>query len=184
MTPVGNPWRLAAIGALLACGVLAVLMCVAVAPVAPPVVWTVSDLQARTMTNSGLAVASQAPDFDLRTTAGDSIGLTMLRGQQVALVFIGAECPYCERLLGRMADLDSKVAGKLLLVCAAPSGAVRRLVQAHELTYPVLVDSTGAMQKAYQVQAVPTVYVVDAQGRVAANGRGLPAAWELLESLE
>jgi peroxiredoxin len=184
MTPVNNPWRWAAIGALLACAVLAMLMCVAVAPVAPPVVWSVTDLQERAKANSALAVASQAPDFSLMTTAGGRVGLKSLRGQQVALVFIGAECPYCERLLGRMAGLDSKVAGKLLLVCAAPSGAVRQFEQTHKLTCPVLVDSAGAVQRAYKVEAVPTVCVVDAEGRVAANGHGLPEAWDLIKSLE
>lgn len=184
MTPVSNPWRLAAIGAFLACVVLVVLLCVVVAPVAPPVVWSAAEQQERVAAGLGLAVASPAPDFVLATVAGDSVRLSALQGQQVALVFVSEECRYCERLIAKLSGLGQATAGRILLVSAGPRAAAQRLAQAHELTSPVLVDSTGAVQQAYQVQGVPTVCVVDAQGRVAANGRGLPASWQLLQTME
>lgn len=184
MAPVSNPWRLAAVGAFLACVVLAVLLCVVVAPVAPPVVWSVGEQQERAVAGPRLVEASLAPDFALATVAGDSVRLAALHGRQVALVFISSDCTYCERLVEKLAGLEQATADRILLVCAGPRAAARRFEQTHELSCPVLVDSTAVVQQAYQVQGVPTVCVIDAQGRVAASGRGLSASWGLLQTLE
>jgi peroxiredoxin len=51
-------------------------------------------------------------------------------------------------------------------VDAGSETLVRRFVQRESLTFPVVHDQAGAIQKQYHVVGVPTSYLVGADGRV------------------
>jgi len=48
--------------------------------------------------------------------------------------------------------------------------------QKHELTYPILLDETGAVAKAYRVQGFPTNVIIDREGKVRYIAAGFNAA--------
>lgn len=47
-----------------------------------------------------------------------------------------------------------------------PKEKAQAFRQKHGLTYPILLDETGAVAKAYRVQGFPTNVIIDRQGRL------------------
>jgi peroxiredoxin len=133
-----------------------------------------------------LPAGSAAPGFSLpRADAkGERIGLADLRGKVVVIDFWSTTCPPClaqmdelETLRRRMASRGVEVIG----ICAGgePLDEVARFVRERRVAYPTAVDADGSVAAAYRVRSLPTLYVVDAAGRVRAGHAGYWAEPEL-----
>ena len=168
-----RPWVLAG---LAGAGVGIVLWKMEAPPSSSPLVW-----RARPSLSAGLAPESKAVDFTLSSTAGEEVGLSALKGGPVGLVFVTARCPYCARLVARLEGFEPGAGWSLLIICSGSREEAQQLAQAHSLTFPVLVDSSGAVSQAYQVSRVPAVYLVDREGTIEAAASGWSSAWELVQ---
>ncbi len=137
-----------------------------------------------------LAEPLPAPEFDLREIAedGGTVKLSQMRGQPVLLNFWATWCPPCraelasfQRVLGEL----TRAGIEILAVSVDEPGnaaAVQRLAADLGLDYPVLLaDSKTA--EAYSVLneslfdrrralAIPTSFLVDAEGRIQKVYRG------------
>jgi len=125
-----------------------------------------------------------APDFslpvvsngDFHVSRGGTLTLRALRGRPVLLSFFLSTCGPCldELPLLRQAEQLYRVQG-LVVVGVATLGdteaAVRQLVRAAHLTYPVVMDNQGTAWQ-YGVAAVPTSVFVDARGHVVGQHIG------------
>ncbi len=68
-----------------------------------------------------------------------------------------------------------------MFICTGEEGA-RKISEAYSFTYPVLIDSAGAVSQAYKTPGVPTVYQIDTEGNVVDLAVGWPPAWEFVRS--
>ena len=59
---------------------------------------------------------------------------------------------------------------------------VRPFVQSHGLQYTILMDD-GTVEKNYRVTAMPSTFVIDKRGRVAATYVGVVDSADLLEKV-
>ncbi|MCK9461474.1 MAG: TlpA family protein disulfide reductase [Proteobacteria bacterium] len=120
-----------------------------------------------------------APAFSLPRAdrAGERVELALLRGKVVVLDFWSTTCPPClaemdelETLRRRMGPRGVEVVG----ICAGgePVDEVARFVRGRGVSYPIAVDEDGVAAAAYRVRSLPTLYVVDAAGRVTAGHSG------------
>lgn len=117
-----------------------------------------------------VAPGSTAPDYKVVSLAtGDSVALDAYRGQVVLLniwaTWCGpceAEMPSIERLYRQMAPQGLKLVS--VSIDQADSTKVRRWLEQHELTFPVLQDRSGGIQQLYQTTGVPESFVIDRQG--------------------
>ena len=68
--------------------------------------------------------------------------------------------------------------------CSSAPGeeGAREISEAYSFTYPVLIDSAGAVSQAYKTPGVPTVYQIDTEGNVVDLAVGWPSAWEFVRS--
>ena len=140
-----------------------------------------------------LPVGSAAPDFTAATSDGKTVRLSELRGRKrVVLVFYpGDYTPVCTSQLCSFRDNWQALAADNAVVYGInPASAETHhgFAQQNRLPFPLLADSRGEIAGSYGCRALfgiikRTVYVLDAQGRVAWVKRGNPAPSEILEAL-
>ena len=139
-----------------------------------PVVWT--EPSANPLSEV-LRPGEAAPDFSLPAVQGDTVALSTLRGKSALLAFVTAECPYCQKLKKKLEAFELNADQQLVFICTGEEGA-RKISETYSFTYPVLIDSVGAISQAYKIPGVPTVYHIDTEGNVVDLAVGWPSAWE------
>ncbi|MYB70182.1 MAG: TlpA family protein disulfide reductase [Gemmatimonadetes bacterium] len=139
-----------------------------------PVVWTAPSANPP---SEVLRPGEAAPDFALPAVEGGIVELSTLQGKSALLVFVTSECPYCKKLNKQLEAFELNADQQLVFICTGEEGA-RKIRETYSFTYPVLIDSAGAISRAYKTPGVPTVYQIDTEGKVVDLGVGWPPAWE------
>ncbi len=125
------------------------------------------------------AIRGAAPDFALPTVQGGTMALSTLRGKSALLAFVTAECPYCQKLKKKLEAFALDADHQLVFICTGEEGA-RKIRETYSFTYPVLIDSAGAVSQAYKTPGVLAVYQIDTAGKVVDLVVGWPPAWEFV----
>jgi thiol-disulfide isomerase/thioredoxin len=131
--------------------------------------------------------ATPAPELNARDLTGAAKTLADYRGKVVLLNFWASWCPPCLREMPSLERLRVKMAGRPLAIVALDSAETPEEVGAYlakmELGFPVLLDSDGANTRRWKVFALPTSFLLDAEGRVRHVLTG-PTEWDEGEALE
>jgi peroxiredoxin len=130
--------------------------------------------------------ALPAPDLKAPDLTGATRTLADYRGKVVVLNFWATWCPPCQREMPSLERLRRKMAKQPLEVVAISSAETPDEVKAYlskmKLDFPVLLDTEGANTRRWKVFALPTTFVLDAEGRVRHVLTG-PAEWDEGEAL-
>jgi peroxiredoxin len=126
-----------------------------------------------------IAALAQTPQFSLRSTDGRTINSTELRGKVVVLSFGGTWVPLASKELPALQKLADRYATRGVQVywvsinsekqgarTFATNEEVQAFAQKNNLRVPVLRDSEQQAYKAFGLDAVPTVVVLDRDGKV------------------
>ena len=129
-----------------------------------------------------------APDFELKTPAGESITLSDLQGQAVLVNLWATWCPPCraemqsiEKLYREYKDQGFTVLAINITYQDDPS-AVMPFVNEQGLTFPILLDETGGTAKAYQLRSLPSSFFIRRDGMINDVVIGGPMAEALLRT--
>ena len=135
---------------------------------------------------SSQAPGSTAPDFTLKTLAGDTVSLSSFMGHPVFLNFWASWCTLC---LGEMSDIIGAYnahKGQGLQVLAINltdqehMSDVRKFAVELQVPFPVLLDQKGKVRQSYALRGVPTSVFIDAQGVVRLVNPG-PITTEIIQ---
>jgi peroxiredoxin len=115
-------------------------------------------------------VGRSAPDFALRSTAGPNVRLSEHRGDVVLLAFWGSRCGQCAAqlaTLGRMVD-TYKSAGLAAIAVNVDDNqdAARESAAALRTSVPVLMDPAKSIARAYRVDNLPMLLLIDRAGAI------------------
>jgi len=135
------------------------------------------------ITNTGLERGTDVPDFTaLDAASGERVSLSDLPAVPRMLVFASPGCLSCRELIPGLNEVR-KTRGDwdFVVVCRGDLESCRRFGRMNGLEAPMVVDTTGQIEKDYAVTLTPFAYVVDHEGRVVI--RGLANDWRQLESL-
>lgn len=129
-----------------------------------------------------------APDFELKTSTGEAIRLSDLRGQAVLVNLWATWCPPCrtemqtiEKVYRQYKDQGLVVLGVNMTYQDDPL-AVMPFVNNQKLTFPILLDNTGIVGQAYELKSLPSSYFIRRDGIINEVVIGGPMAEALLRS--
>ncbi len=123
-----------------------------------------------------------ARDFTVPTPDGKSVKLADYRGRVLFLNFWATWCPPCKEEMPAMERLYQRYRDKGLVVLAVSIDAegapvVSPFVKEHKFTFPIGLDPKMALADTYRVRALPSSFLVDKTGRLAALALG-PRDWD------
>lgn len=118
-----------------------------------------------------------APDFTLVTLSDQEVKLSDLKGKKVVLNFWASWCGPCREEMPDLLDMSRKYEGEIAVygvnVTAVDSPAkAQQFVMEEKMTFPVLLDLEGEVQKAYRVVNIPTSFFLDEEGRIVKRWEG------------
>ncbi len=121
-----------------------------------------------------------APDFELKNLAGESVKLSDYQGKKVFLNFWASWCGPCQTEMPYMqqyytthkADNDVEILAVNMTKNELNIGRVKEFVQSNGLTFPILLDTEGAIERKYKVLGFPTTYLIDETGNITATLKG------------
>lgn len=116
-----------------------------------------------------LPVGQAAPAFRLTDAAtGAPIALADLKGKPVILAFWGTYCPSCRDELATLEEVHREAQGRYTLVAMSSEDPmkVQRFARSRGLSFPTLIDGTGAIFDAYHVESIPKTVIIDAAGAI------------------
>jgi cytochrome c biogenesis protein CcmG/thiol:disulfide interchange protein DsbE len=111
-----------------------------------------------------------APDFTLEDLEGATITLSNLRGTAVVLNLWASWCPPCQAEMPALQEIYENNRDRGLEILAVNTTYqdretdARAFVQEMGLSFPVLLERTGDMAKAYQLRAMPSTFFIDREG--------------------
>jgi peroxiredoxin len=129
-----------------------------------------------------------APDFTLKTPQGETYTLSQFRGKGVLLNLWATWCPPCRAEMPGIQALYEEYKGQGLVVLAVNSTiqdnplAISPFVQKYGLSFPILLDETGEVSKAYGLRSLPSTFFIRRDGRVNEVVIGGPMSPALLRT--
>jgi peroxiredoxin len=109
------------------------------------------------------------PAFQSTTLSGNPVISGAYDRHKVVLSFVGVKCAQCERVLTAAQAVYSGDRELVVVGVFRKEDSENALSTAARLSlrFPVVVDRDGKLAKQFQIQAVPSTFVVDTRGRVS-----------------
>jgi peroxiredoxin len=119
-----------------------------------------------------------APTFELQTIDGEPVSLEQYRGQVVLLNFWATWCPPCRIEMPGFQRVyrDKRDQGFVVLGLSTDQGGravVRQFLNERGITFPVAMASARVVQDFGGVRALPTSFLIDREGRIRQEIRGI-----------
>lgn len=111
-----------------------------------------------------------APDFTLDLAGGGQVTLSELRGKVILINLWATWCPPCRSEMPAIQQVYEANRGRGLEVLAInmtyqdSETAAVEFAREHGLSFPILLDRTGAVGYRYQLRSLPTTFFVDRLG--------------------
>ncbi len=118
----------------------------------------------------------EARDFNLKDLKGESVELVKLRGKVVLLNFWATWCGPCRIEMPQIDRLQKEFKDRGLVALGIsdeePSRA-REFLARHRISFPTLSDPEQTVAQNYQVDVIPTVLIINREGKIVYHGRGV-----------
>lgn len=109
------------------------------------------------------------PVFEIMTQEGESISRQSFLGKRHVLAFFSVECKYCAREIPMWDDLLFRYPTDTIAAIAVSESELfttQEFIRRCSSRIRYIVDREHKLKKIFKVQALPTVFLVDAEGRV------------------
>jgi thiol-disulfide isomerase/thioredoxin len=125
-----------------------------------------------------------APDFKVKDLDGKDLNLEMYKGKVILLNFWATWCGPCREEIPSLIQLQAKYKDRMQIIGMDvdddDADAVREVVKSEGINYPVALTSVQIRIAYGGIGALPTVFVINPEGRVVQKHVGLfnPALYE------
>ncbi len=110
------------------------------------------------------------PYFSLSSTDGREVSLADLTGSPIIINFWASWCPPCRAEMSDFQQAYLEYSETDLVIASINSTSqdslqnVLSFVENNQLTFPILLDKTGAVIRTYYVHSLPTTFFIDRSG--------------------
>jgi thiol-disulfide isomerase/thioredoxin len=138
--------------------------------------------------SAGDLTGRTAADFTLPDLGGRRHSLSRQRGKVVMLDFWASWCGPCRVQMPMVEKLHHELKDKGLVVYAINQGEsaeiARRYLARHRYSTTTLLDPSTEVGRNYQVAGIPTLVIIDRQGKIAAHYVGVRSEAVLRDALK
>lgn len=136
----------------------------------------------------GLEQGNKAPDFELDTLDDEEIQLSDYRGEKVMLNFWASWCGPCRAEMPDMQKLHDEEDIKILAVNLTETESsdenVPNFMDELDLSFTVPLDENNEVADLYQIQPVPTSYMIDSDGLIQNEALGALNYEQMVQEFE
>jgi peroxiredoxin len=149
------------------------------------ITWRVKRLEKSVLsrTAASVMISKSAPEFTLAALNGDVVSLADYRGKKTVVVSYWASwCGPCKVELPELREFYKryhKAEANLVILAISideQKADAEKYAQAEKLPFPVLFDPQSKTAEAYSVQEIPTMFVIDKDGKIVHAHAGLEQA--------
>ncbi len=150
---------------------------------------SISDIQvSKNFSQEKPEVGYLAPGFTLRNLKGNYESLEDYRGQVVILNFWATWCAPCRVEMPSFENLYRRYRSEGVTVLAVTldknvGSKIKSFVDEYGLTFPVLLDKKGEVERLYPSMTIPFTYVINPEGRVVTRVDGAKN-WESKDTFD
>jgi len=150
---------------------------------------SVSDVQvSKNFSQEKPEVGYLAPGFTLKNLKGNYENLEDYRGQVVILNFWATWCAPCRVEMPSFENLYRRYRSEGVTVLAVTldknvGSKIKSFVDEYGLTFPVLLDKKGEVERLYPSMTIPFTYVINPEGRVVTRVDGAKN-WESKDTFD
>lgn len=133
--------------------------------------------------------SSVAPAFELSTTDGGKINLSDYKGKVVILDFWATWCGPCRRGIPDLVDLKNTYKDKIEIIGITVDQGntldkVIPFMQQYKINYPVAYANSAIIQNYGGIEAIPTSFVIDKDGKIVSKHVGLILKEQYIKEIE
>ncbi len=107
-------------------------------------------------------------DFQLENLNGEQVFLKNYQGKVILLDFWATWCPPCRQAIPHLINLYEKFGNKNFIIFGVGFDEKEKLIEMKKemnIKYPILIGN-NEIAKYYQVQAIPTLVLLDKKGKI------------------
>ncbi len=129
-----------------------------------------------------------APDFQLKDINGQTVKLSDFRGKAVVLNFWATWCPPCKVEIPWFEDLQNRYGNQGLVVVGvalddASDKEIADFAKEMKMNYPVLLGKEETSDLYGGVEALPTTFYIDRNGKILSSVPGLVDRKEIEDNI-
>ena len=112
------------------------------------------------------ALSGNLSEFTGELMDGSAFTISEFTGEPVLFHFWATWCPICELENGTIQSISKDY--PVISIASWTEGAaeVKAYMRDKQLTFPVMLDSSGELAKSYGVKGVPTSFILDPNGEI------------------
>lgn len=130
-------------------------------------------------------IGLNAPEFTIYDIDGIPFSLAELEGKPVILIFWASWCSVCKSILPDLQSTylefsrDDVEIISINMTYQDQLPAVEAYISESKITFPVLIDVTGAVASSFSIRALPTAFIINPEGIIHSIiiGNGLTSAY-------
>jgi peroxiredoxin len=135
------------------------------------------------------AIRHKAPEFALKDASGNIVHISDYKGKVVLLDFWATWCEPCKMEIPWFAQFERTYKDRgfeVLGVSMDASGwnAVKPFVEKKKINYRVVLGDEKTGDQYGGIEAIPTAFIIDREGRIAAVHIGLSGKKEFQDAIE
>jgi len=132
-------------------------------------------------------IGTEAPDFTLQDASGHAVRLHDLRGKVVGRDFWASWCGPCRAEMPFLQSIHQHLADKGVVVLGLNAGedtdTATQYFQQGSYTFTILLNCEAEVESKYFVSGLPSVYVIDRQGKIIFHEEGFGNPMPLLNTV-
>lgn len=124
----------------------------------------------------------EAPNFTLKSLKGENIKLSEHRGEVIMLSFWATWCDKCKDGMPALNDIYLKYRDKgftlLSINTDKEMNKVTKWLRGMQIAFPILIDDMHDVSKKYEVEDMPSTYILDRDGHLRYVHNGFPDGYQ------